>query len=307
MNINGLIETMLVLFGVILIGYIINKAGILNHTINMGLSELVVKVTCPALVISSVCVDLPTESTNTVWLILFLGVCLYLFYVLIAKVIVIPFRLSKADSAIYQMMLTFSNNVFIGYPLAKVLYGDAAIFYMSLLHMPFNLLIYTYGVYLTNQGSGKQVKLTAKDLISPGLISSVLALVIYLGRIPVPNPLVDILAFVAAPTTMLSMLIIGSSLAMISLEGILREYKLFFLSIIRLILMPLLVYSAAGFIVSDPVILGLLTLSAGLPAASMIVMLASQYDGNTRVSSLGIFITTLFSIVTIPLMFFILL
>lgn len=301
MDMGGLLETIFALFGVVLVGYVINKLGILNEKINSGITALIVKVTCPALIIHSVCVENTHGDPEKVWLLLFVGVVLYVFYILIAKIIVIPFRLPIADASVYEMMLVFSNNTFMGYPLVKVLYGDTALFYMSLIHMPFNLLIYTYGVYLANRNVNHHVQIKMGDLLTPGLISSILALIIYLSGFSISKPIVKILELTSGPTTMLSMLMIGSSLAMISFHGIFREYKLFFLTVIRLIVMPVCVYFIANRFLSDQVIIGLLTLSAGLPSSTMAGMIVTQYHGNVEVSSLGIVMTTFCSIMSIPL------
>lgn len=311
MDIMVLIKTMIVLFGMIIVGYIINKGGILDKQGNQLLSELVVKVTSPALVLGAVCGEHTEGDNSFVLQILFIGVLLYAVYIVAAKVLVLPLRLDKKDSAVYQLMLIFANTGFMGYPILRVLYGDSSVFFASILHMPFNILIFTYGVYMLSQKSsgngGEKEKFDYHLLLSPGVISAVLALIIYMLRIPVPEPVADILKTIGDSTIPLSMMIIGSSLALIPIRDAFSDVKVYFFSAIKLLLVPALVYLLGRLVTRDPYIIGLMVVSAAMPSGSLVVMLATKYNSNVKAASIGVFITTLLSVVTIPAVVYLLL
>ena len=95
-------------------------------------------------------------------------------------------RPSRMDVKKEMCIRDSSNTAFVGYPILRALYGDFAVFVFSLMHLPFNILIFTYGRALLQQGMHK--KITMKDLLSIGTVSSIIALVIYFGNITLPDP-----------------------------------------------------------------------------------------------------------------------
>lgn len=301
MDIRILAETMCILFSTIIVGYIVYHLGILTEDANKKLSELIVDITSPAMIIGSVC-NQTADNKSEVLQIFLIGIALYLFYIIFAKAAVIPLRLNKKDSKLYELMLIFMNNSFIGYPIFRVLYGETAVFYASILHMPFNVLIYSYGVYMINGGKTDTKNLNVKNILNPGVISSIIALVIYMMQIPVPRAAAATINMIGDSTIPLSMMLIGASLATVPVKNVLTSYKIYILSIIKLIILPAVAFFIISFITNNNFIIGMVTVSAGLPAGSLIVMLASTYNGNVKDSSVGVFLTTFLSVITIPFM-----
>lgn len=306
MNIGILVQTMCVLFGTIVVGYVIQKLGILNTESNRKISELIVKVTSPALIIGSVC-NKNLEGGSSVFFIFFIGIGLYIYYIILAKIIIKPFSLEKSSSNIYEMMIIFTNTGFVGFPIFRVMYGDTAIFYASILHIPFNIIMYSYGVYMINSSKAGADSFKIKDVLNSGVISAILALIIYTLHIPVPKVIGDTVILIGDATIPLSMMLIGASLADVPVKDVISSYKVYIFSVVKLIILPIITYFVIRLITADEFIIGLVTVSAGLPAGTMIVMMVARYGGDTKESSVGVFLTTLFSVATIPLMVYILL
>ena len=305
MNIKVLFDTMMVLFGIIILGYFINKVGILDERTNNKLSELVIKVTCPMLIISSVLNKAQIENKKEIFKILFLGFILYGFLILFSKIILKIFRLKDKSNSIYEMLIIFCNMGFMGYPIVRVIYGEQAVFPFSILHIPFNILIYSYGIYLINKNEDRnkqeEVKTKYKVFLNPGIIASIMALIIFSFEIKLPKFLENLFYIVGESTVPFSMILIGSSLAMIPLKDIFKDYKIYIVSLIKLILLPFVIYLMSKLFISNKEIIGYLILSSALPSGSTIVMLANQYNKGIKAASLGVFITTALSIITIPI------
>lgn len=304
MNIIVIINTMAVLFGILILGYIINKIGILDDAANVKISELVVKVTAPMLVVKAVCGESKLVNKNDIIFAFILGIVLYCVLPIFARIIIKAFRLGKEDWGTYQLLLIFANTGFLGIPILISIYGDGAIFYSSIINMPFNLLIFSYGIYLITKDSGKNIKFNWKDLINPGVVSCFIALAIYFLDIKVPSTIVNILSLVGDSTIPLSMIVIGSSLAMVPLKDVFRVPKIYPLAFVKLLLMPTIAYFILNLVLDNQYAIGMITIIVGLPAGSMTVMLSNQYNGNTKIASIGVFITTLASLVTVPLIVF---
>jgi len=307
MNIMVLVETMVVLFVIMLIGYVLNKLSILREESNSVLSELIVKVTGPVLVVSSVCGTNEMTDKMQIIKIFFVGILLYAVLIIFSKIIINLFHLNDESGNIYSLMLIFTNTSFIGYPVLRALYGDYAIFTSAILHMPFNVLIYSYGVYMIQKKGDSKREFKIKDVLNIGVIAAIIALLIFLLDIEIPHIIQNILTMVGDITIPLSMILIGSSLALIPIKYVFSNVKIYIVSFIKLIMMPFIAYFTAKLFTNDSFLIAQLTIATALPAGSMIVMLTTQYKGNVKAASIGVFITTVLSVVTIPFMVYFLL
>ncbi|RGB51692.1 MULTISPECIES: AEC family transporter [Erysipelotrichaceae] len=184
-----------------------------------------------------------------------------------------------------------------------LLYGDFAVFVFSLMHMPFNILIFSYGVYLIGKGSVKEnQKISIGNILSMGTISSLLAIIIYMTHVNMPVPVVDFLSMLGNATIPISMIVIGASLAFLPVKEIINEKKLYILIAIKLIVLPIILYLLVWRLPFNDFIKSLIVVSGALPSASMVVILSTEYEGDVKAASAGVFLTTLFSIITMPFM-----
>lgn len=167
MDIQVIVNQMIILFLVMIIGYIANKSGILDQTQNQKMSSLVLNITSPGLILSSV--RAPTNgSLSSVIQIFLISIAIYMVLpimgILLSRILKVP----KEDRNLYQFMTIFSNIGFMGYPVIQSIFGDEALFFASICNLVFNLVCYSYGVYLIS-GSGK-LSFDFKQLINPGII-----------------------------------------------------------------------------------------------------------------------------------------
>ena len=303
MDIQVILNQMIILFLIMVIGYIINKAGILDQTLNQKMSSLVLNVTSPALILSSV--RTPTNgSLNSVIQIFLISIAIYMLLpivgILISKILKIP----KEDRNLYQFMTIFSNIGFMGYPVIQSIFGEKALFFAAICNLVFNLVCYSYGVYLIS-GSGK-LSFDFRQLINPGIIFSIIAIIIYLTKYQMPQIIGETSNLIGSMTVPLAMMIMGSSLAEIPIKEVLNDIKIYLYTIIKQILIPILFWWVLKFIIQDPTILGVLVILIAMPVGSIAIMFCDQFGGNTTLASKSVFITTLSSVFTIPVLVYLL-
>ena len=154
-------------------------------------------------------------------------------------------------------------------------------------------------------GSGK-LTFDFKQLINPGIIFSIIAVIIYLTKYQMPQIIGETSDLIGSITTPLAMMIIGSSLAEIPIKEVLNDIRIYPYTIIKQILMPILFWWVLKFIIQDPVILGVLVILIAMPVGSIAIMFCNQFEGNTTLASKSIFITTLSSVFTIPILVYLL-
>lgn len=141
-------------------------------------------------------------------------------------------------------------------------------------------------------------------MINPGIISAILGLVIFILDIPVPLPLVKLLATIGSVTTPLAMIVIGSTLAAVSIRDVIKDKTLYQFTFLKIVLIPGVLWFILQFFIHDAMILGIAVILTSLPTAGNVSMLCLEYDGDVELVTKGIFMSTIFSLVTIPVLLF---
>jgi hypothetical protein len=219
--------------------------------------------------------------------------------------LVIPlFRVSKQEAGTYRVMLIFSNIGFMGFPVIKAVYGSDAMLYAALFLIPYNLLLYTYGIGEMRGGAeeeGEKKGIAWKKIFNVGVIASLIAMAIALLHIQVPSFIETTVSSLSGLTAPLSMIVIGASMADMNLKELFMDGKLLVFSVLKLILIPVAGTLLLGLFVKNELLLGVCLIMLSTPVGSMTAMLAQQYGGDYELDSRGVALTTLLSVVTIPL------
>ena len=295
---------MIILFFLLLVGYAANRAGIMNADFNKKFSGLILYISNPALILHSV---MNTEhSISNIEVLMLLGIALLSYGLVIAVSFLIPgiLRADQSDRNVYRFMMIFSNTGFMGYPVVEALMGHGAIFYATIFGIPFNLLVFSYGIHLISSGSAGKANI--KTLLSPCIIAAVASIVIYFINPRFPDVVVSTFGYLSDITVPGAMLIIGSSLAMIPLKSVFGDWRIYGMTAIKLLLVPVIVWLIMRFVPVDPMIRQFVVLMWALPVATNSTMLAAQYGGNESLASKGVLITTFLSLATIPLLMWLL-
>lgn len=299
MNMSSVINQLAVLFLVLSLGYIGNKTKILNAESNRLLSVLVMNITMPCTMISSV-TDGSVKATGSEAVIFTL---LIIASFALAGIIAWPvpklLRAPRKDNSVIRCLLLFGNIGFMGYPVIQAIYGDGALFYVTLVNIPFNIMAFTLGIIMMSE---KKAKLNLKSLVSPMLIASLVAVIIFAFHMTMPKIIVDTAALVGHMTTPGAMLIIGSTLAEIPIRNVFTDLRIYPIVLLKLIIIPVIIWFILHFFVTNTEILGIIVVESGMPAATIVTMLSLRYGNNENLASKGVFLTTLFSVVTIPLL-----
>ena len=193
MDINIIVSQMTILFLILALGYFIFKIKLVDDNFTKKFSALVIKVTMPAMVLSSV-LDL-TERQSLRDVLTSFGIAVALFAIVMPIVgffLAKLFRVKRNSTGLYIFMATFSNVGFMGFPVISALAGEVGLFYAAINNLVFNITVFTLGVWLVNRDKGgENSAFDIKLLLSPGVIVSLLAIVVYFMNIKFPALLCD--------------------------------------------------------------------------------------------------------------------
>ena len=261
MNSLVVLEQMVMIFILILTGFVLYKKKMISDSASKDLSALVVNVCSPGLIIVSMFNDLS------------------------------------------QMLMTvFGNTGFIGIPVALAIIGPESMVYVIVFNFLFNLTIFTFGIMLLKKDTpGK--KQSWKDYLSPGLIACIAAFGIYWFQIQLPEEIETLAGYYGNACTLLSMIVIGISLAGMKAKDTLKNKRLLAFVFIRFIVFPILLALALRPVLSDLLIRAVVVLMAALPVGNFSAMLCEQYGRDPKPIAEGIVVTTILSVFTITLTF----
>lgn len=296
-----LLEKMALLLILLALGYLCARLKLVGPEFNKGLSKLVINVFLAGMILSSV-INKKLEMTGG-------DVAFGLLMMTLSMLICIGIgwlsptllRIKDGDKGMYRMLSAFMNNGFMGFPLVAAVYGEDTVFFASLSNIPFNLLLYTVGIMLLQKGD-KDTKFSIKSVINVPIAATLIAVVIFVFEIPMPKLVDDVADTISAATVPLSMMCVGLSLGSVSLKEALLQPRLYGISLVRLVICPLAVWLVLRMFITNPVILGTIVLLAACPSAIICAILGIQYGRDGVESSEAIFISTMLSMITIPLL-----
>ncbi len=294
------------LFLLIVVGYVVKKLRVVTEQIHLELSNLVLNVCLPAMVIHSMnfafSPDVLVKS----------GQLALAAFVIYSGTILLSYPLTRLLGArgqqrdIFQYVLVFSNVGYMGYPVINAVMGERGVFYTAIYNLAFTVLVWTYGVHLMTRGSAaagdNHWVAQLKRVVNPNLIALVIGFVLFLFSIELPGPVSATIKMIGDTTTPLSMMFIGFILSDVSIRETVSDPRVYGVSAMRLLLLPLLVYAGFRLLGVTGDLLTVAFISTAMPAAANTAILAAVYDNDYHLGSRTIFISTLLSVVTLPLM-----
>lgn len=293
----------IIVFAILMaVGFIAAKAKIITKDALNILSKLIVKIILPALIFSIVAGSGVTAGEFNISGRFAMAVVLCFMVLILAGVA--GSRLCKLEGKsgnVFIALTTFGNMGFMGIPLIQAIFKEpiaqVCITIYTLVDMT---LLWTLGVYLCSRHEKDSNCLSSlKNMFNPTTVALVVAFFIMLFRIPVPTLLMDTISGIGGTSKYLTLIYLGGALAYVSAAEAIRKPGIFFLPLIKMLMIPIFIYYILGFIMPETP-RAILTLIVGLPSMTTVVMIAANYKSDEVYATEIIFITTLASLVTIP-------
>lgn len=379
-----MLQQMIVMFLMMAVGYLCYRKQILTEEVSRKVSAIVVNVANPCMILSSALTDQQMQGKELVQT-LAIVVMMYVFLLVVAQLLPRILCIQKESCGAYAAMTVFANIGFMGFPVLAAMYGNGALLYGAVFQIPFNILIYTYGVAVLTRkpgacakaepnvnaevdvkteqdmkaepdvnaevdvkaepnvkaeqdvnaepngktgerqdaqgitaavngmsenienGSEQQGKLQGtveivKKIFNIGVIACITAMLLYFLQTPVPSFLQAFITNLGNLTAPLSMMIIGASLAQMPLKELFLDKKLLLFSLVKLLLLPAVWMIMVNRVAEQEILRGVCLVMMATPAGSMTAMLAQQYGGDYETASRGVALTTVLSVITMPLL-----
>ena len=316
-----LFRQMLVLFAMMATGFLAFRLGVFGKTGQKEISALIVRILNPFLMISSI-LSHTGEADGPVLLQNLAMVSLYYAFVIAAGFLYVHLRrLSHREQCLQQLMLVFSNVGFLGIPVVRAVYGPQYVLYLVFYMLFFNVLAYTYGIYLagsladspaapavsaqpakTGPRGASPRHFQLRRIVNIGTVSGVIAILLFILRPPVPEPVQEFCSYMGNACVPLSMILIGGSLAQLPLREIFRNPENYIFTAVKMLLFPAVGILLARLLPFAPEVRNVFYLVLSMPVASLAGMLAEEYGHSGNDVNKVTAMTTLASVLTIPLL-----
>ena len=305
---------MLILFTVVLLGVVARKIHLMNDDFDALLSKLVMTVALPGMILNSVLGNTDLPDPGTIIMMMVYSTILYAVLCLFAWFFVkLVYRgVSKPAKGAHAYLIAFGNTGFIGFAVLGAIMGDNAVLYGAIYNIPYNVFMFSIGMlFIASTGTEgaaakkplvQQVKEIGKQLLSPCLISCFAAVILALLGVTDNGYIGQTCNLLGQMTVPAAMLVIGSTLAKQPIKQMVNDGWSYLTSIMRLAVVPLLIFFIGGLFIHDPYILAVIVIETAMPAASSGVMMCLAYGGDTLAMSRGTFLTTVLSLITLPLL-----
>lgn len=291
-------QQVIILFLLIGCGFVAVKTGVLKQEGKQTLSNLLLYLVVPAMIVHSYMMDFSEEILHN--LLAAFGMSVLAILIGTAITLLLTARRKDRRAPIFRFACVFSNAAYMGFPLISALFGAEGLLYASAYVTVFNILLWTMGYGMVS-GSSNPKEVARSLLHTPVLYAMVVGLAVYLLQIPVPNLIAQPIDLLSGMNTPLSMLITGMLIAAGDLKSIVCDRHIWKLAALRMVLIPAVcvaVFALLGFHgMSAQVVL----LLECCPAAAITSVFAVQFGHEEHFAAGSVVLTTLLSIVTLPL------
>lgn len=291
------------LVAVMLAGFGAAKLNLFSEKAEADFSVMVTTIACPALILSTVNSAGILGTKQEALTFLLIAFLLLVLYIPLAHVFTKFLKLPDKSLGVAKFILMINNTGFMGLPIILAMYGEGAMFYAALVNIPTNVFSFSYGAWVMAKHGDSETKNIPlrKILLSPGLLTSLLVVILFIFDIKFPIIVADFFSMVGAMTTPLAMFVIGMTMAKLDLRSTFLSREVYVLAFIKMLLFPVLVYVIFGSFIENPIILSVLIVVAGMPGPAVSTSFAILYDADVGLAARYVFVSTLLSVVTIPL------
>lgn len=296
-NLLTVAEQVLVLFLLIFLGYAVGKIKIFNRDTARIMGDFCLKFATPAVIIKSFMMDYDPEKIKLLLLALLAAIICHVVSILICNPL---FRdADPKKKALYRSSAVLCNAGFMAMPMQEALLGSEGTFYGAAYVIVMTSFLWTYGS--STMSMGKEKMNIKKLVLNPSIIAVLLGLPIFVFSLNLPDALNTAITHVANLNTPLPMIVVGYYLSQSNIKIMFKNPRCFFVIAMRLLALPLICVFLLKLLGFGGNMYISTVIAASTPIAVGVTMFSATYDGDADLSANTVSLSTVFSIITMPL------
>lgn len=288
------------------VGFFLNRANILPSSSNKYFVDLLMFVTTPCMILSSVTAnefDENMKSATVEVLLCGIGFFVVLFllgYVFLKKII----KVKPADDlGVYILSFSTVNNGFMGFPITNAVFGGNILYLMVIHNICLTVYMYSAGPFILNMHSGRSkfsFKKLLKTFCNPSTIFSLAAVAMLFLGWKLPNMINETVSLIGDITVPLSMMVVGMQLGDSNIRRIVKNKDLLILSLFKMFAVPVIIFFIMNLLPVDNTVKVAITFASAFPTAVVASAIAMMEKKNSLLAAEIIALTTLISLACIP-------
>jgi len=312
MEVGIIIQQIFVLFILALIGLIATKLNVIQRDIKTGITKIIFNITLPFLIITQISsLEIDQQILISWGMIILFSFLSIIMFLQIGRLTHRLLKLPHSKAPIHVLHTAFGNAVFLGFPILDAIFpnGDGLL-YGIIYFLTQNTMMWTLGIFVFTREEHQKKVDSLKNLINPNTISFLIGLTMLLTGIQIPGFMFETLHGLGQTTLYLAMLYIGAILADVNFKAIVKNKSTFILSLNKLIIGPVILMVLLNLVLTHtPLGLNMtaqtvIILESAMPCMTLLVILARKYGKDDFYATQNLSISTLLSIITLPLIFY---
>lgn len=294
-------QQVVILYLLVAVGFAADRFGVFKQSTAKLSNDLLFYITTPVVVVQSF---LKMEfSPETLGSLLKAFLCMAA-TLAVGIALALPFfNKDEKNRAVFKYAVSYGNMGYMALPLCDAMLGSEGVFYCSTGVVAFNMISFTHGVWLMTRGSDGKNKFEPKKLIlNPGVISMLIGLVLFVSRVKLPVIADSVLTNISNLNTPLAMIFLGTYIANTDLKSIFKDGRIFLTALLKLAVLPCVMFGAFKLIGLKGALITACMISCSAPSANNTVMFSAKYGKDTALASKIVAVSSLLSIITIPVM-----
>ncbi|MDA3778762.1 MAG: AEC family transporter [Bacteroidales bacterium] len=313
MHFEVIVNQILILAFLALIGYSATKLKVINNEVKNSIAKIVFNITLPLLILISVSSITITKQilTNGTFVFVFSLVGIFLL-ITTGKLSAKFLGLKSSKKNIHILHTGFGNIAFLGYPLFSALFpGGEGLLYAIIFHFSQDIIMWSYGIFIFNSTKGLSFKSNLKHLINPNTVAFIIGSLMLVFGLKIPELIYNPLYGLGHTTIYLAMLYIGAMLAQNTMLHAFKNKSIYLLGFNKLIFIPivlLMIINAIIFLLDlqiGNIAKTVVIMQTGMPCMALIVVLAKEYNSDDLLATENLFLSTIFSLFTLPFIYYI--
>ena len=309
MGFTQIILALASVFIMLIPGFVFKKFRLVNDQQTGGIATILTGITYPCLIVNAMQMPASPAVLDNIKDIALITVGIMAIAFILSKLMGKLVHLPRSQSGLITFMLIFGNTGFIGLPIITGLLGKSATFYVIICDSTINLFMFTLGLMLLRSAANARQDLksdrseTIKGIFNPCMIAVIIGLLLYGFQITLPKVIGTPIETIGAVTVPLAMFLVGAQLAEIKLMALIKSLHIYLYCVLKLLVVPLLTFLLVKFTIGAHSLLAtVIIMEASMPAAMSSAIFTKQYKGDVEFATKGVLMSTLFCIITIPVL-----
>jgi len=302
LEIWAIIESVSSLFIIILVGVYGSKKKIITSEINKGLTDILIKIALPSMILASFVFTYDNTVKSNVVKTFYYSLIGYIIMTVISYLLLSPIKSDK--KIILHFANVFPNTGYVGFPVLNSIYGAEGVIYGSIFNMFFVIFMWTYGLILfKGDFNKKELKSEIKKLLfNPSIIAVFIGIILMISDIQLQAALLSSIKSIGNVTGPLSMIIIGVILSDVKIQNYLKDWTIYYGIITKLVIIPITICFLSLLLKDTSIAMNTVLIMTAMPASAMTSILAENFDKEKEYAAVIVSATTLFSLLTIPIL-----